>query len=82
MRLRHVGVLFLLLVIAIFAAVNWGTIAAPTRLNLLIGQVEAPLGLLMLISIGLLTILYALLLVVAERRLPRGQSRRICPRLV
>ncbi|MDA1185281.1 MAG: lipopolysaccharide assembly protein LapA domain-containing protein [Acidobacteria bacterium] len=75
MRLRHVGVLFLLLLLAIFAVANWGTIEAPTRLNLLVGQVEAPLGLLMLISIGFLTVLYALLLVVVERRLLREGAR-------
>ena len=75
MRLRHVGVVFLLLLLAIFSIGNWATISTPTRLNLLVGQVEVPLGLLMLITIGLLTVLYALLLVLAERRFLREGAR-------
>ena len=75
MRLRHVGVLFLLLVLVLFAVGNWETIATPTRLNLLVGQVQMPLGLLMLIATGVVTVLYALLLVVAERRLLREGAR-------
>ena len=46
MRLRHVGVLFLLLLFVIFSVGNWETIATPTRLNLLVGYVQVPLGLL------------------------------------
>ena len=75
MRLRNVGVLLLLLLLALFGASNWGTIAAPARLNLLVGQVEAPLGLLMLVAIGFLTLLYGLLLVLVERRLLRESAR-------
>ena len=75
MRLRHVGVIFLLLLLVIFSMGNWETIATPTTLNLLVGQVQVPLGLLMLITTGLLTVLYALLLVLAERRLLREGAR-------
>lgn len=75
MRLRHVGVVLLLLLLAIFSMGNWETIATPTTLNLLVGQVQVPLGLLMLITIGLLTVLYALLLVLAERRFLREGAR-------
>jgi len=71
MRLRHVGVLFLLLLLVIFSVANWEIITTPTGLNLLVGQVQAPLGLLMLIAIGFFTVLYTLLLVVVERRLLR-----------
>ena len=39
------------------------------------GQVQMPLGLLMLIATGVVTVLYALLLVVAERRLLREGAR-------
>lgn len=75
MRLRHVGVLLLLLLLAVFSVANWGTIVTQTSLNLLVGQVQAPLGLLMLITVGFLTVLYALLLVVVERRLLREGAR-------
>ncbi|HUU35233.1 MAG TPA: LapA family protein, partial [Vicinamibacterales bacterium] len=75
MRLRNVGVLFLLLLLVIFSVANWVTIATPTRLNLLVADVEAPLGLLMLIAVGFLTVLYALLLVIVERRLLRESAR-------
>ena len=63
------------LVLVLFAVGNWETIATPTRLNLLVGQVQMPLGLLMLIATGVVTVLYALLLVVAERRLLREGAR-------
>ena len=55
--------LILLLVLGIFLAfmvLNWGTIMAPTMLNLGIAEVNAPLGLVML---GMLTVLAALFLI-------------------
>lgn len=76
MHIRHVAVVVVLLVIGLFALVNWSTIAAPTTLDLLVGQVQAPLGLLMLGAVAVLTIVYALLLVVVERRLLR-ESRDV-----
>ena len=53
--------LLLLLVltgIVIFAAVNWSAISAPTTVSLLVTDVEAPLGLIMLGLTVLLTVLF------------------------
>jgi uncharacterized integral membrane protein len=66
MKPRTVIVLLILLALFLFSALNWSTFTHPTALNVLFGQVEAPLGLLMLGLIGLLTLGYLLLLTRAE----------------
>jgi uncharacterized integral membrane protein len=58
MKVRNIAVLFVLIVVAMFAAANWATFAQPTTLNLLFGSVEAPLGFVMLVVIAGLTLLY------------------------
>lgn len=74
MRPRHAVVLFLLVMLGLFAAINWATIAAPTTLNLVVGQVQGPLGLLLLGVVAALSVVYALMLVVTERRLLREHA--------
>ena len=59
MPLRTVVLLVVLALIALFAALNWTAFVAPTTLSFGVAQVEAPLGLIML---GLLAVLTALFL--------------------
>jgi uncharacterized integral membrane protein len=59
MPLRTVVLLVVLTLIALFAALNWTAFVAPTTLSFGVAQVQAPLGLIML---GLLAILTALFL--------------------
>lgn len=65
-RARTVFILVVLLLLAAFAALNWPAFTAPTPLNLLLLQVEAPLGVIMLAIVAVLTILYGLLVMGIE----------------
>lgn len=59
MRIRTFLLLLLLFGICLFAAINWPAFTAPTSLSLLVSNVEAPLGLIMLGLIVLLTAVFA-----------------------
>ena len=59
---RNVVLAFLLAAVAVFAALNWGVIMAPTTLSLGFAQVQAPLGLVLLGLIALLTAAFVLYL--------------------
>ncbi|WP_019559908.1 LapA family protein [Caldimonas manganoxidans] len=48
MSLRTVLLGLMLTLIALFAALNWPAIVAPTQINLLVAEAEAPLGLVLL----------------------------------
>lgn len=52
--------MIILAAITVFAAVNWGTFTAPTSLSLIFGTVQAPLGLVMLGLLAVLTALFIL----------------------
>lgn len=58
MKLRTVFLLIGVIVVAVFAAINWGAFTTPTTLSLLFGAVEAPLGLIMLGLTALLTVVF------------------------
>ena len=75
MQIRHIGLLLLLLLLTVFGAANWTTISNPTDLNLLLGRVQAPIGLLMLGIVATMGCLYAVLLLAGERRLLRQNAR-------
>ena len=60
MPLRTVFLIVVLALIALFAVLNWGAFLAPTTLSFGVAQVQAPLGLIML---GLLAVLTALFLI-------------------
>ena len=62
MKIRTLLLLFVVLAIVLFAALNWTAITTPTTLSLLVTTVEAPLGLIML---GLLVLLTGLFTVFA-----------------
>jgi uncharacterized integral membrane protein len=50
--------LLVLLLLALFAWLNWGEITKPTPLSLGLTRVEAPLGLLLVIALGVVSLLY------------------------
>lgn len=58
MRLRTVLILAVLVLVGVFAMMNWQAITAPTSLNFIVARVEAPLGLLMLAAIGMLAVFF------------------------
>jgi uncharacterized integral membrane protein len=58
MPLRSVALLIILAAIAAFALLNWSAFLAPTTLSLGFAQVQAPLGLIMLALIAILTALF------------------------
>lgn len=58
MPLRTILLLIVLAAIAIFAALNWSAFLAPTTLSLGFAQVQAPLGLIMLGLIAILTAVF------------------------
>jgi len=60
MKVRTVLLLIGLILIAVFAAINWGAFTTPTTLSLLFGVVQAPLGLIMLGLTALLTVVFLL----------------------
>lgn len=60
MKLRTVFLLIGLIVISVFAAINWGAFTTPTTLSLLFGVIQAPLGLIMLGLTALLAALFVL----------------------
>jgi uncharacterized integral membrane protein len=55
---RSVALLIILAAIALFALLNWSAFLAPTTLSLGFAQVQAPLGLIMLGLIAILTALF------------------------
>jgi hypothetical protein len=63
MYLRTLLILIVLGAVAIFAAINWIAFMAPTTLSVVFATVEAPLGLILLAVVGLLTLLFLLYVV-------------------
>jgi uncharacterized integral membrane protein len=66
MPLRTVVLLIVLAAVAVFAALNWSAFMAPTTLSLGIAQVQAPLGLIMLALMAILTALFLTYLVYVQ----------------
>jgi hypothetical protein len=62
MPLRTVVLLAVLALIALFAALNWTAFVVPTTLSFGVARVQAPLGLIMLGLIVILTVLFLLYL--------------------
>jgi uncharacterized integral membrane protein len=63
MYLRTLLILIVIGAVAIFAAINWKAFMAPTTLSVVFATVEAPLGLILLAVVGLLTLLFLLYVV-------------------
>ena len=62
MRARTALLLLILLALGVFAALNWTAFTAPVDLHLVLVRFQAPLGVIMLVATGAITLLYALLL--------------------
>lgn len=58
MYLRTLLIFVVLGLVAVFSALNWNAFIAPTVLSLGFTTVEAPLGLILLAIVGLLTLLF------------------------
>jgi uncharacterized integral membrane protein len=63
MYLRTLLILIVLGAVAVFAAINWKAFMASTTLSVVFANVEAPLGLILLVVVGLLTLLFLLYVV-------------------
>jgi uncharacterized integral membrane protein len=64
MRIRTILVIVVLLLVALFAALNWSAFVSITTLNFLFTTVEAPLGLVMLGLLGLVVLAFAVYMAV------------------
>ena len=80
MRVRTVLILAVLVVVGVFALMNWQSITAPTRLDFVIARIEAPLGLLLLGAIGVLSVFFLLMLAKSEIAMLL-ESRRVAKEL-
>lgn len=58
MKIINFILLFILIALVVFAAVNWQAIMTPVALSLLFTDAQAPLGLILLSITGLLTLLF------------------------
>jgi uncharacterized integral membrane protein len=63
MQIRNLALLIVLGAALLFAALNWSAFMAPTTLSLGIAQVQAPLGLIMLALLAVLTAVFLTYLV-------------------
>lgn len=63
MNLRSLSISSVLALLAVFAILNWAAFTAPTRLSLGFTEVQAPLGLIMLVMTGLVSGLFLVYIV-------------------
>jgi hypothetical protein len=68
MTLRTFSIIVALVLIAGFALLNWSAFMAPTTLSLGLGQVQAPLGLVMLVATGVVSALFLIVVAVVQAR--------------
>jgi uncharacterized integral membrane protein len=60
--------LFVILLIGVFALVNWTTISTPTTIDFLVASVQAPFGILFLILLAAIMLTYTLMAAFAEAK--------------
>ena len=80
MRIRTIILLIALCAIAAFAALNWGAFTTPTTLSLGVTDFQAPLGLVMLIAIAVLTALFLVFIITLQTTVlleTRRQAREL-----
>ncbi len=56
--IRALAIVFVVVLIVVFAAINWSAVMAPTRLSLAVTTVDAPIGLVMLGLVVILSVLF------------------------
>ena len=66
MHLRNIVLLLVLGCVALFAAINWSAIMAPTTLSFLFTSMQAPLGLILLAATALLAVLFLAFIVTMQ----------------
>ena len=66
MNIRSLSITLVLIVLAAFALLNWASFIAPTTLSLGFAEVQAPLGLIMLVLVGLLSALFLIYIVLQQ----------------
>lgn len=64
MNIRSVLIALALMLLAVFALLNWAAFTAPTTLSVGFAEVQAPLGLIMLIVTGVVSALFLLYIVI------------------
>lgn len=75
MRPRSVVLLVTTLLLVGFAALNWENLVAATPINFLFGTVEAPLGIVLLLVVSLMTLLFLGFVAFLEIRADRKSKR-------
>lgn len=80
MRPRTALILALLVLIGLFALLNWQSFSAPANLDFLIARIEAPLGVLMLIIVCVLVVVFFLVLAKTEITM-LWESRKVAKEL-
>src|SRR5574337_747248 len=66
MNLRTLLIALTLAALAVFALLNWAAFTAPTALTLGFADVQAPLGLIMLVATGLVSALFLVYIVLQQ----------------
>jgi uncharacterized integral membrane protein len=66
MNLRTLLIALTLAALAVFALLNWTAFTAPTALSLGFAEVQAPLGLIMLVATGLVSALFLVYIVLQQ----------------
>ncbi|MEZ0245938.1 MAG: LapA family protein [Methylophilaceae bacterium] len=80
MRIRTIILLIALCAIAAFAALNWSAFTTPTTLSLGVTDFQAPLGLVMLTAIAVLTALFLVFIITLQTTVlleTRRQAREL-----
>ena len=78
MRVLHFFSLLVALLLAVFAALNWSVLLTPAELSLGIADIQAPLGLMLLVGLATVVVLALLYILVQQTAMTRElrQSER------
>jgi uncharacterized integral membrane protein len=80
MKIRALILAIPLGLLLIFTLANWGAITTPTPISLLVGRIDAPLGLILLMFLVVVTVVF-LLLMVAQQATVIVETRRAAKEL-
>lgn len=57
MKIRTLGMLLIVIVMAVFLIINWGTLSQVTTVNLVYTEMEAPLGIIVVAAFAAVVVL-------------------------
>lgn len=77
MKVKTIVLVVVFIFIGLFAIVNWSAIMAPTTLSILVADIEAPLGLIMLGLTALLTVLFLTFIVIMQAGIMADRRRML-----